>query len=118
MTLSEVIRKRREARGASIRAVVRGAGISAAYLCDIERGRRVPSDRVLQAIARHLELNFEYLANRTGRLKENVKQYMRERPFAGELLREIAHHNFDDDELMVILNHIRDLRPRCPDSGG
>jgi transcriptional regulator with XRE-family HTH domain len=51
---------------ALLRQLAKMAGISNPYLSQIERGLRAPSERVLEAIARSLELSAETLAEQAG----------------------------------------------------
>jgi transcriptional regulator with XRE-family HTH domain len=64
--LGEFIRSQRELHELSMRELARMAGISNPYLSQIERGLREPSERVLEAIARSLELSAETLFDQAG----------------------------------------------------
>jgi transcriptional regulator with XRE-family HTH domain len=68
--LGEFIRSQRELHELSMRQLARMAGISNPYLSQIERGLREPSERVLEAIARSLELSSETLYEQAGLAKE------------------------------------------------
>src|SRR5687767_11315664 len=59
--LGEFIRRQREVQELSMRQLADLAGISNPYLSQIERGLREPSEKVLDAIARNLELSAEAL---------------------------------------------------------
>jgi transcriptional regulator with XRE-family HTH domain len=59
--LGEFIRRQRELQDLSMRRLAELAGISNPYLSQIERGLREPSQRVLDAIARNLEISAETL---------------------------------------------------------
>src|SRR4051812_36210630 len=59
--LGEYIRRQRELQKLSMRQLAGLAGISNPYLSQIERGLRDPSERVLDAIARNLEVSAETL---------------------------------------------------------
>ena len=59
--LGEFIRHQREMQELSMRQLAQLAGISNPYLSQIERGLRDPSEKVLNAIARNLELSAEAL---------------------------------------------------------
>ncbi len=52
----------REQRGISLRELARRCKISAPYLLDIERGRRVPSEAAIAKLADELEVSSELLA--------------------------------------------------------
>jgi transcriptional regulator with XRE-family HTH domain len=59
--VGEFIRRQRELQDLSMRQLASLAGISNPYLSQIERGLRAPSERVLDAIARQLELSADVL---------------------------------------------------------
>jgi transcriptional regulator with XRE-family HTH domain len=65
-SLGEFIRRQRELHELSMRQVAEASGISNPYLSQIERGLREPSERVLDAIARSLELSAETLYEQAG----------------------------------------------------
>ena len=64
--LGDFIRRQRELHELSMRQLAQLAGISNPYLSQIERGLRAPSERVLDAIARSLELSTETLYQEAG----------------------------------------------------
>ena len=66
-SLGEFIRRQRELHELSMRQVADMAGISNPYLSQIERGLREPSERVMDALARSLELSAETLYEQAGR---------------------------------------------------
>ena len=66
-SLGEYIRRQRELHELSMRQVAEMAGISNPYLSQIERGLREPSEQVIDAIARTLELSAEKLYEQAGR---------------------------------------------------
>jgi transcriptional regulator with XRE-family HTH domain len=59
--LGAFIRRQRELHELSMRQLAQLAGISNPYLSQIERGLREPSEKVLDAIARNLEISAEAL---------------------------------------------------------
>jgi transcriptional regulator with XRE-family HTH domain len=65
-TLGQLIRRQRELHELSLRQMARAAGISNPYLSQIERGLREPSEQVLEAIARSLELSVDALYEQAG----------------------------------------------------
>jgi transcriptional regulator with XRE-family HTH domain len=65
--LGEYIRRQRELQKLSMRQLADLVGISNPYLSQIERGLREPSEQVVDAIARSLELSAEALHEHSGR---------------------------------------------------
>jgi transcriptional regulator with XRE-family HTH domain len=69
--LGEAIRRQRELSHLSMRQFAAMAGISNPYLSQIERGLREPSERVVDAIARSLEMSADALYEEAGINVEN-----------------------------------------------
>jgi transcriptional regulator with XRE-family HTH domain len=65
-SLGEIIRRQRELNAVSMRRFADLVGISNPYLSQIERGLREPSEKVLEAIARNLDLSAEALYEQAG----------------------------------------------------
>jgi transcriptional regulator with XRE-family HTH domain len=65
-TLGEIIRRQRELSAMSMRQFAGLVGISNPYLSQIERGLREPSEKVLEAIARNLDVSAEALYRQAG----------------------------------------------------
>lgn len=68
--LGEYIREQRRNAQLSLRKLSELAGVSNPYLSQIERGLRRPSAKMLQAIARALEVSAESLYVQAGILEE------------------------------------------------
>ena len=68
--LGDYIRRQRELQKLSMRQLAALVGISNPYLSQIERGLRDPSEKVVDAIARSLELSAETLHAQSTRAKE------------------------------------------------
>ena len=66
LTLGEIIRHQRELSEMSMRQFADMVGISNPYMSQIERGLREPSEKVLSAIARNLDLSAEALYEQAG----------------------------------------------------
>ena len=64
--LGQFIRQQRELQDLSLRRLAKAVGISNPYLSQIERGLRDPSQRVVDAIARNLDISVETLDEQTG----------------------------------------------------
>jgi transcriptional regulator with XRE-family HTH domain len=61
LKIGEIIRRQRELAELSMRQVAAMAGISNPYLSQIERGLRAPSEEVLRAIAKTLNISADLL---------------------------------------------------------
>jgi transcriptional regulator with XRE-family HTH domain len=64
--LGEIIRRQRELSELSMRQFADLVGISNPYLSQIERGLREPSERVLEGIARSLQVSVDSLREQAG----------------------------------------------------
>jgi transcriptional regulator with XRE-family HTH domain len=64
--LGEIIRRQRELNALSMRRFADMVGISNPYMSQIERGLRDPSEKVLDAIARSLDLSADALYEQAG----------------------------------------------------
>ena len=64
--LGEIIRRQRELSALSMRQFADLVGISNPYLSQIERGLREPSERVLEGIAKTLQVSVDALREQAG----------------------------------------------------
>lgn len=64
--LGDIIRRQRELRRLSVRRFAEIVGISNPYLSQIERGLRAPSEEVVEAVARSLEMSPDDLYEMAG----------------------------------------------------
>lgn len=60
-TLGERIRELREEKDLSLRELAKTIGVSAAFMSDVELGRRHPSDKHMLAVAQALETSLDDL---------------------------------------------------------
>ena len=95
----EVIREARVARGLSLRELARRIEITPSYLSDIENDRRVPAEEILRALSTELELDFDDLMARSGRLGSDAVRYMSRMPAAGVLFRRLSEENAPEEIL-------------------
>ena len=59
--IGQTLRAERTERGLTLKQVAEGAHVSVSYLAEIERGEKDPSSRVLENIARSLEMEVSEL---------------------------------------------------------
>lgn len=103
-TLGEFIREQREKNDLSLREFAKKlGGLSAAFLSDIELGRRYPSEDVLKEMARVLNLGLEELKSYDTRapLKE-LKQLVDSNPAYGLAFRKVLDSKFSPEELIKL----------------
>ncbi|MBA2792914.1 MAG: helix-turn-helix transcriptional regulator, partial [Thermoleophilaceae bacterium] len=72
--LGEIIRRQREVSALSMRQFAAMVGISNPYLSQIERGLREPSEQVLGAIAKSLEMSLDSLYRQAGFPDEDAEE--------------------------------------------
>src|SRR5882724_9552178 len=91
-TLGERIRELREAKDLSLREFAKKlGGLSAAFLSDVELGRRHPSDAVLISMARVLDTTVEELKQHDSRPPvEELKRLSAKDPAYGFAFRKLV----------------------------
>ncbi|MFS8087439.1 MAG: helix-turn-helix domain-containing protein [Acidobacteriota bacterium] len=101
--LGERIRELRDGKDLSLRELCKKAGISPAFLSDIELGRRHPSDTVLRAIAKVLGTTFDDLKEYDERpAVEEIKRRLLKDPKLGFAFRRILDENVSAEELVKL----------------
>jgi transcriptional regulator with XRE-family HTH domain len=98
-SLGEVIREARDKKDLSLRDLAKKLDKTPSYLSDIENDRRIPAEDMLQDLARLLDLDFDDLMARAGRLGEGAVRYMMKTPAAGMLFRKVSAHNLQEEQL-------------------
>jgi len=68
--IGETLRAERTERGLTLKQVAEGAHVSVSYLAEIERGEKDPSSRVLENIARSLDIEVSDLLVRIASVLE------------------------------------------------
>ena len=109
MSLGDLINEARIAKRLSLRGLARQIDIVPSYLADIENDRRTPSESVLRRISAILDLDFDTLMQRAGRLGEEAEHYLRQDKLAGQLFRRVAETNLDREGLQELLNKLEQL---------
>jgi transcriptional regulator with XRE-family HTH domain len=105
-TLGEKIRELREKKDISLREFARQLGdLSAAFISDVELGRRFPSEKVLKQMAEILGTDAEDLLKYDTRPPmDELKRLAASDPTYGVLLRTIAEKSFDPREVTKFIN--------------
>ncbi|MCI0621448.1 MAG: helix-turn-helix domain-containing protein [Acidobacteria bacterium] len=103
-TFGERIRELRARRKLSLREFAkRLGGISAAFLSDVELGRRYPSERVLASMARALGVEAEELrAYDTRPPVEDIRRLAESNPAYGPALRKVITSRVSPEDLVKL----------------
>ena len=105
-TLGQRVRELREERDLSLRELARKLEVSAAFLSDVELGRRFPSSVVLVKMAQILEVKADELrALDTRPPVEDLKRMAASNPTYGFALRRMVEKGVSADELMKFVKH-------------
>lgn len=100
-TLGQRIRELREQKDISLREMAKKLDISAAFLSDIELGRRYPSDEVLKQIAKALHVKFDELKQLDPRAPlEDLKRLSEGDPQYAVAFRTMIDNDISADELL------------------
>lgn len=116
-TLGERIRELREKLDLSLRELARGLDVSAAFMSDVELGRRYPTEEMLGRIAKKLRTTLEDLQSHDSRAPlDEIRRMASSDPQFGFALRRVVDRIADDqltpDELMKLLDSHRKGRSK------
>lgn len=112
-TIGERIRELRDALDMSLRELARKVNVSAAFLSDIELGKRYPSDDVLKAIARALKTSSEELSKYDTRPPlDEMKRKSYTDPAYGFALRRMVEEQVSSDELLEMVKKLKKRRDK------
>lgn len=87
MQIGSKIRKERTKRKISLREFARRLEISAAYLVDIEKGRRLPNHELIQKISDLLAVSLDVFTRDNLEMPKNVKIWVEKHPIFSKLFR-------------------------------
>ena len=103
MPLGERIRELREERDLSLRELAKKLDCSAAFLSDIELGRRFPSEKNLKDLAQILNVPFDELKAHDSRPPiEELKRRSAEDPQFALAFRTALERNITADDLLKL----------------
>jgi choline kinase/DNA-binding XRE family transcriptional regulator len=108
MIIGDYIKKLRMIRGIGQRELARKVGVSAAYLNDIEKGKRKsPSQEVIKRISYILEANLEYLydlaSKDTDNLPLDIPDIIKNYRQTIELLRKIKKYDLGNNRIKELI---------------
>jgi len=109
MPLGHYIRGLREARDLSLRELAKKLDCSAAFLSDIELGRRYPSEKVLKDIADILKVKVDDLKAHDVRPPiEDIKRLTQNDPRYAMAFRTVIDHGVSPEQLMKLAKRVQD----------
>ncbi len=115
MPLGQRIRELREEHDLSLRELAKRLGCSAAFLSDIELGRRYPSDSNLKDLANLLKTSVDDLkAHDTRAPIEEMKRLTATDPKYALAFRTMIDRKFSADELLKLAESTRHPKKKSP----
>lgn len=109
--LGPEIQRLRTAAGFTLRGFARAVGISAAHQSDIERGRRMPGEDVLRAMARELVPvggTYEHLKALDARINQDLQDWAESTPEVAAMLRSVRDSGRSPREVLDELRQLLD----------
>lgn len=107
MTFGSYIRERRNEKDLSLRELAAKIDVSAAFLHDIELGRRYPSESVLTELIANLNLSREELDKYDTRPPtQEIRSSTLKNPRYAIAFRKVLDAGMTPDELIKAANHI------------
>lgn len=104
-TLGQRIRELRELKDLSLREVAKGVGVSAAFLSDVELGRRYPREEVLLKMAHSLDTTIEDLRKYDTRPPvEDIKRLASSDPLYGIAFRKMIDKKISAKKLIDLFD--------------
>jgi len=114
-TLGTYMRRRRDELDISLREFAKQLDCSAAFISDIELGRRNPSEKVLAEIARIFHVKVETLQEMDVRAPiEDIKRLTQSDPKFALAFRTMIDKQVSADELLELANKKRTVKPARP----
>lgn len=111
MTLGERIRELREGHDLSLRELARKLDVSAAFMSDVELGRRFPSEELLGRIARVLKTPLQDLKAHDARPPvDEIRRRAAHSPNYGFAMRRLVEEGLSAEELEEALKEILEKR--------
>ncbi len=102
-TLGQRIRDLRDGKDLSLRELAKRLDVTAAFLSDIELGRRYPSEKVLAGIAHVLETSVEDLRSYDTRAPlDDIKRLVNSDPMYGVAFRKMIDRKMSPQEMITL----------------
>lgn len=100
-TLGQRIRELREEKDLSLRELAKRLGVSAPFISDVELGRRYPSDKLFESMAKELDISVEDLrAYDTRPPVEGLKRLTNANPQYAFAFRKVIDKNISPEDII------------------
>jgi transcriptional regulator with XRE-family HTH domain len=110
-TLGQFIREKREELDLSLRELARRVGVSAAFMSDIELGRRYPSDDIFEKLSKPLEVTVDELKRYDSRPPvEELKRITDSDPTFGFALRKLVDKEVTAEDILKLADNKPDRK--------
>ena len=94
MKIGEKVKKERVKRKISLREFARKLEISAAYLVDIEKGRRLPKHELLQKIADLLNISLATLNRYNLEMPKHIRIWLEKHPLFSKIFKFVVKQTY------------------------
>lgn len=112
-TLGQRLRELREGQDLSLRELAKRLGVTAAFLSDVELGRRFPSSEVLVKMAQSLGVIADELRALDARPPvEDLKRMAASNPTYGFALRRMVEKGVSADQLMKFVKQVEQKKKK------
>ena len=100
-SLGKKIKDLRQEKDLSLRELAARVKISPPFLSDIENDKRMPGADTLEELASQLSIDVSELKKFDGRITEEVRDWLNEKPLMGTLMRKMAQMPSSEREKLV-----------------
>ena len=112
-TFGERIRELREGLDLSLRELAGKIGVSAAFLSDVELGRRYPSDELLEKLSKALKTTVDDLKEHDRRAPvDEIRRRASQSPAYGFMMRRVVEEEVSAEELKKALARVLEERKK------
>lgn len=109
-TLGDTIRELRQAQNRGLRWTAGKLAISPSELSRIERGKEVPSEKLIRSIARLLACDPDVLLTLANSIDNKLERFLLRRPDVLELIQFLADNDFSEEQTAVLQKYVRTMK--------
>lgn len=105
----EYLAELRASKNIRLTAASREIGITPAYLKEIEKGLKLPSDMIIRIIADYYEISEDELFRRWGKIPLLAREQFNEMPELQKVLADVRKQKLSEDDKQCMLDEITEL---------